>query len=71
MIKMMESIQPYECDKVIVQDDDVIFNGQQIGAPRKRKRIRTLYANNGRICIDGFEYKDGKWKRTLWALLHS
>ena len=47
-------------------------NGQEINYPSLKKNhylYKTTQVNNN-IYINGYEYKDGKWKRTLKALFY-
>ena len=46
----------------------IVINGQEIEYPNKECRNVTIINNS--IFVDGLEYKDGEWKRTLRALWH-
>ena len=48
--------------------DRVIINGVELPPVPSKGCSSTVI--NGKIYIDGYEFKDGKWKRTLKALWH-
>lgn len=48
--------------------DKVILNGVELPpAPSKGHNSTVI---NGKAYIDGYEFKNGKWQRTLKALWH-
>lgn len=47
----------------------VIINNEQISFDPKMKG-KSISIINGVPYVDGYEYKDKKWKRTLKALYH-
>lgn len=52
-------------------NDNVYINGKMIPPPpgcSKGYRSTTIIDNE--VFINGYEWKDGKWKRTLRALWH-
>lgn len=59
---------------VIVKDNKVIINGDTLPPLPTGKRLKSIGSNiaviNNRIYVDGYEYKNGKWKRTLRALYY-
>ena len=53
---------------VIVHGNMVFINGEALPpVPSACNNITTV---NGNVFIDGYEFKNGKWKRTLRALFH-
>lgn len=49
--------------------DRIVVNGVAIPVPPKFKTNSVTIVDN-RLFIGGYEYIDGKWKRTLRALWH-
>ena len=49
--------------------DRIIINGVTIPNPPKFKANSVTIVDN-RLFVGGYEYIDGKWKRTLRALWH-
>lgn len=49
-------------------DGKIILNGEVIEYPNKEHHSVTIINNS--VFVDGLEYKDGEWKRTLRALWH-
>ena len=48
----------------------VIINGVEVPpCPSKSKNVKSCVIND-KIYVNGFEFKNGEWKRTLSALLH-
>lgn len=55
---------------VVTYEDLVFINGEPAPlCPSKRKNHNTTVID-GKVYIDGYELKNGKWKRTLKALWH-
>lgn len=53
---------------IVVQGNRVIMDGEMLPlAPSKGKNI-SIVGNN--VFIDGYEFKRGKWRRSLRALWH-
>ena len=51
-----------------VNDKEIIIKGKRVPSfPRKGKNITVI---NNKVFIDGYEFKNGKWRRTLKALFH-
>lgn len=48
-------------------DSEIWINGAKINKPSKCNKTTII---NGKVYVDGYEYKDGQWKRTLKALWH-
>ena len=55
-------------DNCIVQGNKVIINGAELPPAPSRGYNSTVI--NGKVYIDGYEFKRGKWRRTLMALWH-
>jgi len=61
-----------ECGKysiVNTREKYVEINGYKYPFPRRMKG-RTVSQVNGKIYIDGYEFKNGKFKKTLKALYY-
>ena len=57
-----------EQNGVVVIGNRVIVNGKELPhCPSKGRNITTI---NGKTYIDGYEYKNGKWRKTTKALFH-
>ena len=57
-----------EQNGVVVIGNRVIVNGKELpSCPSKGRNITTI---NGKTYIDGYEYKNGKWRKTIKALFH-
>ena len=55
-------------DNCIVRGNHVIINGVELPPVPSKGYNSTVV--NGKVYIDGYEFKNGKWKRTLIALWH-
>ena len=51
-----------------VTGNKVIINGVELPPVPSKGYCSTVI--NGKVYIDGYEFKNGKWKRTLKALWH-
>jgi hypothetical protein len=49
----------------IITDKKIVINGKEIPEPPCKRNNTTMI--NDKIYIGGYEYKNGKWKRTLKA----
>lgn len=56
-------------DDVIMLPNSVMINGVQL-PPCPAKKYTNVTQINGKVFINGYEFKHGKWKRTLRALWH-
>lgn len=55
---------------VNIDGDEIRINDKRVSdLPHKSSSINITTINN-RVFVNGYEYKDGKWKRTLVALWH-
>ena len=53
---------------VYVCNGDVIVNGIKLPSPPTQ--CRNITTVNNKVYIDGYEFKRGKWKKTLRAWWH-
>ena len=53
---------------VIVQGNRVVVDGKVLPPVPSTGYNSTVI--DGKVYIDGYEFKDGKWKKTLRALWH-
>lgn len=63
----------FECPKHSqwIINGDVWIDGKRIISTPKTKSGKTsITVINNKIYVNGYEYKNGEWKRTLAALLH-
>jgi len=50
--------------------DKIVINGKEVTEfPQGRKR-QSVTIINDKLFVNGYEYKNGTWKRTLRALWH-
>lgn len=53
---------------VVVKGNQICINGNLLPpAPCEGKNTTII---NNRVYIDGYEFKNGKWRRTLKAIFH-
>jgi hypothetical protein len=55
-------------DNYMVCGNRVVINGVELPPVPSSGHNSTVI--NGKVYIDGYEFKNGKWKRTLRALWH-
>lgn len=53
---------------VVVNRNQVMVNGEEL--PPAPSRGNSTSIVNNKVFIDGYEFKHGKWRRTLRALWH-
>lgn len=53
----------------IIANNEIYVGGQKIPMPPHGLNNVIAIINN-KVYIDGYEYKDGKWKKTLAAWWH-
>ena len=64
------NIQYSHNENVVIITNRVWINGEELPpVPTKRKNHCSTQIN-GKVYIDGYEFKKGKWRRTLKALWH-
>lgn len=62
------SIQVNNETATIVIGNKVIINNEELPpCPSSGHNVTTI---NGKVYIDGYEFKNGKWQKTLRALYH-
>ena len=60
----------YYSNTIIVEDGKIFLNGRRLPSlPTRRKNLNPLVIGN-EVYINGFELKDGKWKRSFRAWLY-
>jgi len=52
-----------------VVGDIIYFRGERLPPAPRRSNKQTVFVGDT-ICINGHEWKNGKWKKTLRALWH-
>lgn len=65
-----DSIPRSDDNNVVIanRDGKIVLNGEEIEYPNKEHHSVTIINNS--VFVDGLEYKNGEWKRTLRALWH-
>lgn len=53
-----------------VYNGEVIINGIKLPALPSKCRCNSVTTINNKVYIDGYEFKNGKWKKTLRAWWH-
>ena len=60
----------YRSNTIIVEDYKMFLNGKQLPSlPTRKKRLNPLVVGD-EVYINGFELRDGKWKRSFRAWLY-
>ena len=59
-----------DCQGIISDKNTVMINGVEIPLPPATKEGRNISIINGKVFVDGYEWKNGKWQKTLRALYH-
>ena len=59
----------YRPDSIIVKDGNIFLNGKQLPSLPTRKKILNPLVIGDEVYINGFELRDGKWKRSFRAWL--
>lgn len=61
-------------EAVFISDNRIFVGGKELPPVPSRDNGAHITSNmsiiNNKVFIDGYEFKDGKWKRTLRALWH-
>jgi hypothetical protein len=59
----------YYSNTIIVEDGKIFLNGKQLPSlPTRKKNLNPLVVGD-EVYINGFELRDGKWKRSFRAWL--
>ena len=53
----------------VINNSEIVIDGQKIPNPPCGSWTNVTMIN-GHIFVNGYEYKNGQWKRTLRALWH-
>ena len=59
-----------DCQEVISDKRTVMVNGTEIPLPPTTEEGRSISIINDEVFVDGYEWKNGKWQKTLRALYH-
>lgn len=55
----------------LITSTKIIINGEQVPpVPGKNGNYNNITTINGNVYIDGYEFKNGRWKKTLKGLWH-
>lgn len=55
----------------VISNGKIIINGEQVSPPPgKNGKYHSITTINDQVYIDGYEFVDGQWKKTLKALWH-
>lgn len=55
---------------VMIINNEVYIDGNKVPDVSKSKRGANITTTDSKVYVNGYEYKNGKWKRTLGALFH-
>ena len=66
----MNHIQQCGDKIVMVVDKFVWINGEELPPVPTKRNGHSVTQIDGKVYIDGYEFKKGKWTRTLRALWH-
>lgn len=55
---------------VVVVGNNVTINGTKLPPCPTKRKVHSSTVINNNIYIDGYEFVDGKWRKTLRALWH-
>ena len=58
-----------EYEMQVIANDMLIINGERINYPNNKHGGHTIVQYDRRLFVDGWEWKDGKWKRSVLAFL--
>ena len=64
------NIQYAHNENVVIITDRVWINGEELPPVPTKRNNHCATQINDKVYIDGYEYKKGKWRRTLKALWH-
>lgn len=68
----MENLNIQRNDRVFIVNDCVIVDGVKLPTPPvKSDNYCNCTVIDNKVYINGFEYKRGKWRRTLRAMWHN
>lgn len=52
-----------------VEDGVLYANGEEIPWPKPKRSFHSIYQIDGKLFVDGYEWRDGRWKRTLASFI--
>ena len=55
---------------VAVANNRIWINNEEVTPIPTKRRHHSITQIDGKIYVDGYEFKNGKWKRTLKAIWH-
>ncbi|PLS19375.1 hypothetical protein CVD28_02875 [Bacillus sp. M6-12] len=55
---------------IVNQKNRTVILGSEVVAFPPNMKGRNITTINGKCYIDGYEYVNGKWKKTFWATWH-
>ncbi len=58
------------CNNTVVVGNRVWINGEELPPVPTKSKNHSSTQIDSKIYIDGYEYKNGQWKKTMIALLH-
>lgn len=64
----MNSVQQSGDKVVVVVGNRVWINGEELPPAPTKRNGHSITQIDGQVYIDGYEFKKGKWTRTLRAL---
>lgn len=60
----------YRSNTIVVEDGKIFLNDEQLPSlPTRKKSLNPLVIGD-EVYINGFELRDGKWKRSIKAWLY-
>lgn len=59
-----------DCQGIISDKNIIMINGIEIPLPSATEERRNISIINDKVFVDGYEWKNGKWQKTLRALYH-
>jgi len=68
-MKKFESYMSNNYNTIDIDGNKILINGKEVKLPKGVINTNVTQINN-KIFVNGYEYKDGKFKRTLRALFH-
>lgn len=67
----MKMIYNYIGQSCVISNGKIIIDGKQVPPiPGKNGKYKNVTTINSKVYIDGYEFIDGQWKKTLKALWH-
>lgn len=54
--------------KITITNNTIYINGEDVRPPKKFKHGFNVTQSNGRLYVNGFEWRNGKWERTIPAI---